>query len=239
MWNKLKAYWQNADDETRRKRIVSLVSIAIFAALSLVLFATVGKQLVLFASDAEGFRAWIDSHGFWGKIAYIGIVALQIVIAIIPGEPIELVAGYAFGAWQGLLLAEIGILTSSALVFLAVKKWGTKAVEAFISREKIESFRFLQDDRRRNALLFLIFLIPGSPKDALTYFVGLTPMTIWQWLFITGVARIPSVVSSTLTGAAVGDSQYITAAVIYGITGVVSVAGALLYKKFTAKKGKK
>lgn len=239
MWNRLKGYWLSADDETRRRRIVSLIGVGIFALLSVILFATVGKKIVLFASDAQAFRAWIDAHGFMGKLAYIGIVALQIVVAIIPGEPIELVAGYAFGAWQGLLLAEIGILLSSALVFLAVKKWGTKAVEAFIPLEKIESFRFLQDEGRRNALLFLIFLIPGTPKDALTYFVGLTPMTLWQWLFITGVARIPSVVSSTLTGAAVGDSQYLTAAIIYGLTGVFSVAGAIVYKKYTAKKEKK
>lgn len=239
MWNKLKAYWQNADDETRRKRIVSLVSVGAFAALSLVLFATVGRQIVRFASDAEGFRAWIDSHGFWGKIAYIGIVALQIVIAIIPGEPIELVAGYAFGAWQGLLLAELGILVSSAAVFLAVKKWGMRAVEAFVPREKLESFSFLQNSARRNAIVFLIFFIPGTPKDVLTYFVGLTPMTLRQWLLITTVARIPSVLSSTLTGAAVGDSRFLAAGVIYGLTALLSIAGALVYRKTMAKEHKK
>ncbi|MBQ3222444.1 MAG: TVP38/TMEM64 family protein [Clostridia bacterium] len=236
MLGKLKEYWRSADAPTRKKRLISLAALGIFIVLSVVLFATVGRRLVRFVSDSEAFRAWIDARGFVGKLAYIGIVALQIVVAIIPGEPIELVAGYAFGAWQGLLLAEIGILISSAAVFMAVKKWGTRAVEAFIPLEKLRSFSFLQNDSRRNAIVFLIFFIPGTPKDVLTYFVGLTPMTLGQWLFITTVARIPSVISSTLTGAAVGDSRYLAAGVIYGCTALLSLAGALVYRKYMAKK---
>lgn len=239
MWNKLKDYWNRADAATKRRRLFSLAALCAFALISVLLFATVGKQLVSFVSDSEAFRSWIDARGFMGKLAYIGIVALQIVVAIIPGEPIELVAGYAFGAWQGLLLAELGILVSSAAVFLAVKKWGMRAVEAFVPREKLESFSFLQNSARRNAIVFLIFFIPGTPKDVLTYFVGLTPMTLGQWLLITTVARIPSVLSSTLTGAAVGDSRFLAAGVIYGLTALLSIAGALVYRKTMAKEHKK
>ena len=239
MWNKLAAYWNNADAPTRRRRITAIAALSAFIVISVVIFATVGSRLVRFVSDSEAFRAWIDERGFVGKLAYIGIVFLQIVVAIIPGEPIELVAGYAFGAWQGLLLAEIGILLSSAAIFVAVKKWGTRAVEAFIPREKFETLSFLQNDARRNAIVFLIFFIPGTPKDVITYFVGLTPMTLRDWLLITTIARIPSVISSTLTGAAVGESNFLAAGIIYGITALFSLAGALVYRKFMAKKDEK
>jgi len=232
----LRARWRSADEATRRKRLVSIASVAILIALSVVLCLTVGRQLVRFASDGAGFRAWVQSHGFWGKAAYVGIVALQIVVAIIPGEPIELAGGYAFGAWQGLLLAEIGILAASAAVFLFVKRFGTAAVEAFVPREKIEAFRFLQDSRRRNAIIFLLFFIPGTPKDVLTYFVGLTPMRLGEWLLITGVARVPSVLSSTYVGAAAGNADWRTAAVVYAVTGVVSAVGALFYRRYTKKR---
>ena len=219
--------------------LTAIAVLSAFIVISVVIFATVGSRLVRFVSDSEAFRAWIDERGFVGKLAYIGIVFLQIVVAIIPGEPIELVAGYAFGAWQGLLLAEIGILLSSAAIFVAVKKWGTRAVEAFIPREKFESLSFLQNDTRRNAIVFLIFFIPGTPKDVITYFVGLTPMTLRDWLLITTIARIPSVISSTLTGAAVGESNFLAAGIIYGITALFSLAGALVYRKFMAKKDEK
>lgn len=238
MWKRIRAYWHNADADTHRKRIVSLICVGAFLALLAILFATVGRQIIRFVSDSEGFRAWIDARGVWGKLIYIGIVMLQIIVAIIPGEPIELVAGYAFGAWQGLLLTELGIMLSSCIIFLFVKKYGMRAVEAFIPREKIESLRFLQDEKKRNIIIFLIFFIPGTPKDVLTYFVGLTPMTVGQWLLITSVARIPSVLSSTLAGAAVGDSNYLTALLIYGITAIISLAGAAFYRKIE-KRGKK
>lgn len=239
MWKKLLVYWRAADEATRRKRIVSLVSVAVLILLSVLLLCTVGRQIIRFASDTEGFRAWVSAHGFWGKLAYIGIVVLQIVVAIIPGEPIELVAGYAFGAWQGLLLAEIGVILGSAAVFLLVKCFGMQAVEAFISREKIDSFSFLHDSSSRNAIVFLIFFIPGTPKDVLTYFVGLTPMRLREWLLITGVARIPSVLTSTITGAAFGENEYLSAIVIYAVTGLVSLGGSLFYKKYLGKRNAK
>ena len=234
----LRERWFAADEATRRKRLVSILSVAFFIALSVALCLTVGRQMVRFASDGAAFRAWVQSHGFWGKMAYIGIVAAQIVVAIIPGEPVELAGGYAFGAWQGLLLAEIGILLASSLVFLLVKRFGTAAVEAFIPREKIESFRFLQDSARRNAIVFLLFFIPGTPKDVLTYFVGLTPMRLGEWLLITSVARVPSVLSSTIVGAAAGESDWRTAIIVYAVTGVLSAAGALYYRHFTKRHAK-
>ncbi len=231
----LREQWRAADEATRRKRAVSIVSVAVLILLSVVLCLTVGRQMVRFASDGAAFRAWVQSHGLWGKAAYIGIVAVQIVVAIIPGEPIELAGGYAFGAWQGLLLAEIGILAASTLVFLFVKRFGREAVEAFVPREKIESFRFLQDSSRRNFIVFLLFFIPGTPKDVLTYFVGLTPMRLGEWLLITGVARVPSVLSSTFVGAAAGRADWRTAIIVYAVTAVISAAGALFYRRYTKR----
>jgi len=239
MIKKLQEYWQKADAPTRKKRLFTLCALCVFIIASVVLFATVGADLVRFVSNGAAFRAWIDSHGFAGKLAYIGIVALQIVVAIIPGEPIELVAGYAFGAWQGLLLAEIGILISSALVFIVIKKWGTRAVEAFIPPEKLESFSFLRNDSRRNAIVFLIFFIPGTPKDVLTYFVGLTDITLTQFLAITLIARIPSIISSTVCGQMLGDKDYLTAGIVFTVTGAVSLLGYFIYNRILSSKEKK
>ena len=102
-------------------------------------------------------------------------------------------------------------------------------------REKIESFRFLRDSARRNTIVFLLFFIPGTPKDVLTYFVGLTPMRLGEWLLITSVARVPSVLSSTFVGAAAGRSDWRTAIIVYAVTGAVSAAGAIFYRYYTKK----
>ena len=97
-----------------------------------------------FFAEPEKFRLWVEDKGFFGKIAFVLMTAFQVVIAFIPGEPLEIGAGYAFGAIEGTILCVIGITLGSLAVFLLVKKFGIRLVEVFFSREKIKSLRFLR-----------------------------------------------------------------------------------------------
>ena len=165
-----------------------------------------------------------------GRVYFLGIQILQVFIAIIPGEPIELGAGYAFGAVEGTLLCLAGSTAGSMLIFFFVRRFGVKAVEIFFPPEKIRSLRFLHSARRRNALVFLLMVIPGTPKDLLSYFVPLTDMPALTWLFITSVARIPSIVTSTVGGDALGVQNYVFALIALGVTAQISAAGLLIYR---------
>jgi uncharacterized membrane protein YdjX (TVP38/TMEM64 family) len=82
-------------------------------------------------------------------------------------------------------------------------------------------------------------LIPGTPKDLLSYFVGLTEMKLSEWLIITTIARIPSVATSTIGGNALGEGNYITAITVFAITAVVSILGILIYNYITKKRENK
>ena len=113
-----------------------------------------------------------------------------------------------------------------------------KLVEVFISREKINQLSFLRTERKRNTLVFVLFLIPGTPKDLLTYFVGLTDMKLGSFLLISLVARLPSVLSSTAGGHLLGEGNLVGALWLYGITGLVSVAGLLIYNAILRRKQK-
>ena len=121
--------------------------------------------MIEFVREPERFRAWVDSSGFVSRVIFVGMVIFQLIIALIPGEPLEMGAGYAFGAVEGTILCIIGCVIGSALVFLFVRRFGVKLVEVFFPREKIRSLRFLQDSRRLNLLTFIVFFIPGTPKD--------------------------------------------------------------------------
>ena len=215
------------------------LSLGIGAAV-LLLFAAVfwlaGRPILALAADPERFRAWIAERGWWGQAAFVGMMALQIFVAVIPGEPLELAAGYAFGAWEGTILCIIGCVIGSALVFLFVRRFGVKLVEVFFPREKIRSLRFLQDSRRLNLLTFIVFFIPGTPKDLLSYFIGLTDMKLGTWLLITAVARIPSIVTSTVTGDALGLKDYQFALIAFGVTLALSLAGILVYRRLSARR---
>lgn len=191
----------------------------------------IGTPMVRLVSQPQAFRAWVEAHGFGGKLLFVGMVILQVIVAIIPGEPLEIGAGYAFGAVEGTLLCLIGIAIGSTLVFLLVRKFGVPLVEVFFSVEKIRSLRFLQDSRRLNRLTFLLFFIPGTPKDLLCYFVGLTEMKLPVWMAISFFARIPSVVTSTLGGDALGTQSYLRAVIVFAVAAVLSAAGLYLYHR--------
>lgn len=224
------------DKSIKRKRIISIIIVAVLLATSVIVFLLVGKPLIQFVSDSDRLRAWVDENWLGSRLAYIGMVVFQIVVAIIPGEPFEIAAGYAFGAVEGTVICVLGSTIGGTLVFLLVKKFGVKLVEVFIPMEKIRSLKFLQDHKKRDIMVFLLFFIPGTPKDALSYFAGLTDMDVKTWLVITMIAKLPSIITSTVGGNAIGTRQYLFAIVVFGITILISGVGLGFYNHYTKKK---
>ena len=218
-------------ESIRRRKRVSIVCIVVILILFSLIGYFVGKPLALqFKNSPETFRDYVAAHGFLGQLMMIGIVMLQVVVALIPGEPFELGAGFVFGWFEGTILCLIGMALASALVYLAVRKFGVRMVALFFPAEKINSFSFLQNHKKLDLLTFILFLIPGTPKDLLTYLIGLTPMPLHTFLWISTLARIPSVVSSAVTGSLVQSDKMLAAGITYGITAIISVACILWYR---------
>ena len=190
----------------------------------------VGRPMIRMADDPAKFRAWVDGFGVWGRLVFVGMVFLQVLVALIPGEPIELMAGYMFGAVEGTLLAMVGILLGSLVIFLLVRKLGVKMVQVFFKDKEIRRLAFLKDPKKSMVLTFVIMTIPGTPKDLLSYFVGLTPVKLWQGLLIVLVARIPSLVTSTVSGAAAGQENYVLAGIVFAVTVLLSIGGLIYYR---------
>ena len=217
----------------KHKKLISAAGIALFLLLSLAIFWFVGKPFLAFVSEPEKFRLWVDGHGIWGRLAFLGMMLLQVFVAIIPGEPLEIGAGYAFGAVEGTILCILGAGIGSALVFFFVRRFGVKAVEVFISQEKIRSVRFLNDPKRLYPLITIAFLLPGAPKDVLCYCAGLTPIRFRHFLWISSICRLPSVVTSVLGGNALGSGNWQAAVWIFLATMAVSLIGLLIYKRIS------
>ena len=221
---------------SRRQKIAAIASIAVFFIVLALLAVFVGGPIVKTLGDPAAFRAWVDARGVWGRVLFVGLMALQVIVAFIPGEPFELAAGYAFGAVWGTVLVFLGIILGGMIVFLFVKKVGVKAVEVFFPREQIDSFKYLNDEKTLNATAFFLFLIPGTPKDLLTYVAGLTKIRLVPWILLTSVARIPSVVTSTISGDALGLGKYGLAIAVYATTALLSGIGFLLYRRAQKKR---
>lgn len=222
----------------KQKKWIAGGGVLLFLLLSGAVFWFAGKPLLRFVSEPERFRIWVDAHGLWGRAAFLGMVLLQILVAVIPGEPLEIAAGYAFGFWEGTLLCVLGTTIGGMLVFSFVRRWGVRVVEIFFPREKIEGLRFLQNEKRVFWTMAVIFLLPGTPKDILSYFAGLTKIKFGHWLLITSLCRLPSVVTSTIGGDALVTGTLPQAALIFAITITLSLTGLAIWRKIRAQHSK-
>lgn len=221
-----------------QQKALGIAVIVAAVAVMLLILALVGVPLLRFASQPERFRAWVDSHGFGGRLAYIGMVFLQVVVAILPGEPFEIAGGYAFGAVEGTLLCLLASTLGSICVFLLVRRFGQRLVEVFFSQEKLRSIRFLKTTPRRDLLFLIIFMLPGTPKDLLCFFAGLTDIRFGVWLLICSLGRLPSIVSSTVGGDALGTRNYWGAILVFVVTLLISGAGLLIYDRLCRRRAK-
>lgn len=220
----------------RRRKLLAAVSLAVVAILVGALTLFVWNWLTSFSQD--GFREYIRSFGAVGWLILLGLQILQVFIALIPGELLESAAGYIFGPILGTALCYAGLLIGTVIVFLLTRRFGTQLAEVFVSKEKITEFRFINTEKKRDRLIFLLFFIPGTPKDLLIYFVGLTDIKLSSFLTISLVARIPSVLSSTFGGHLLGEGQYWSAIILYAITGAVSVLGLTIYHAILRRRQK-
>jgi len=218
-----------------KKRICAIAAIAAFLVAIIVLSVIWGKPMVSFVADTQAFRLCVDGHGIWGRAVFVLMLVLQMIIAFIPGEPFEIAAGYAFGWLEGTVLCLAGSLIGAFAIFTAVRIVGKKLLYVFFSPEEINRVSLLNNRKRFNSLIFFIYLIPGTPKDIMSYFVGLSKMNLGQWLFISTIAKIPSIVTSTVTGSLVGQSDYTTALLVFGVTACISLMGMYVYNKITEK----
>ena len=223
----------------KQKKMLSAAAIIIFILLFAALAWFVGRPMIRFARQPEQFRSWVDGHGALGCAAYAAMVFLQVVVAIIPGEPLEIAGGYAFGAWWGTALCLIGAVSGSAAVFALVRRWGRPLAEVVFPKEKLDKLQFLHSSPKRTALLWLIFTAPGTPKDLLCYFAGLTDMKWRTWLLIATVGRLPSIVTSTVGGGALGDRNYTAAAIAFGVALAAAGVGYLVYRAVCRRNGQK
>ena len=214
----------------KQKKVLTACLIGMAVSIAIAFAAAVSGPLVRFAAEPEKFRGWVEARGVWGRLSYVGVVILQVVFALIPGEPFELAAGYAFGAWEGTVLCLLAGTIGSMLVFFAVRKWGMRLVKVFFEEEKVKKLKFLQSTPGRDFLFLFIFMLPGTPKDLLCYFAGLTDIRPWKWLFIASVGRLPAILTSTLGGDALGTRNYLTAGIVFAVTLLISGGGLLLYR---------
>ena len=218
------------------RKIITIGLIIFILCLSIFLYFFWGQPLIKFLMDAEKVHAYVESHPFSSRIFFMAAVFLQVVVAVIPGGPFEIGAGYAFGAVEGALVSLAGISAAGILIFLFVKKFGKAAIEIFFPPEKIESVKIFKNKKRLHLIVFIVFLIPGTPKDLLTYMAGLTPIRLSEWLILSTLARFPAILASTIAGTSLAQKNTGLALAVFFIGSIAAFAGVLIFNKLNSRK---
>lgn len=218
------------------KNIKKKILIAIIVLLFIILITyLVGKPIIELTSNQELLKEKLNSFGIFGGLIFILLVVLQVVIALIPAEALEIGGGYIFGTIPGALICLTGIIIGSLLVILLTKKFGRKFVNLFYSDEKINSIKIFNDEKKLEKIVFLIFLIPGTPKDLLTYLIGLTKLRISSYVLLTSLARFPSIIISTAMGDAIRNNSYSEAFLYFTISALTGLIGFVIYELIITK----
>jgi uncharacterized membrane protein YdjX (TVP38/TMEM64 family) len=212
---------------------IKFVGLLVFVAL-LVLIGFLLAPYIDYLTTTDGRSELVDmirGQHAWGVLICLGLQFLQIVVAFIPGEVVQLVIGAIYGPLWGTLVIAFGALISSIFVFFVVHKLGAPFVHAMISKKHADKLAFLQDGRRLNIIVFVLFLIPGLPKDIFTYLIPLTNMRAVNFFVLSTLGRLPGIAASAYIGNAAVQGNYTEAIVVSIIAGALGLAGIIFNGK--------
>ena len=189
-----------------------------------------------FLNDPIELKEKLTEFGSWGKLILVAAMAIQVIFVFLPGEIIEIAAGFSYGTIEGMAICLLGAIIGTIVIYAIVNRYGIKLVNHFYDTNKFNEISFLKQEKNLEIILFVIFFIPGTPKDILTYLAPFTRLKLSSFIFITSIARIPSVITSTIGGNAISNQNYRFTIFIFVITGIISIFGLLSYKRYIKKK---
>lgn len=193
-------------------------------------------------SSLEGqvaFKQKVEDSGILGMLSLFGLQVAQIFLIIVPGEPIEILAGMCYGGLWGTVFIMISAFIISTTIFLLVRKFGKKFVYSFCSEEKvkkIENSKLFNNPKKIEMIMLILFLIPGTPKDLLVYIAGLLPIKPVKFILISSIARFPSVISSTLAGENLAVGDWKMSIILYAIVFLLVAILVFIINKFDKDK---
>lgn len=235
---------ENELKKSKKVRIFKIVLSVIFAIICIAIIAYLMPIMKDIATD-EGriaFKQKIESAGFMGWLMLFGLQFAQIFLVVLPGEPLEVLAGMCYGTIGGtaFILGSVFIIT--VLIYFLVSRYKKNFLYEFFSKEKIDKIEnsvLFKNPKKAQILFTILFLIPGTPKDLLTYIGALFPIKPWKFILISVFARFPSVISSTIAGAHLAEGNWQATIITYVITFAITAIAVFIINFFDKEKSTK
>lgn len=224
---------KKAEKENKRRVILSVVKI------SMLVLIVVGIPLYLWFFHGDWIKsfenindvvAFLEKYETQSIFVYIGLQIVQIVISIIPGQVFQMAAGYIYGFWPALLFAMTGALLGTTLSFMLAKALGRDFLHIFFGEEKMSYYIERLNSKKMYAIVFFLYLIPGIPKDMVSYAAGVSEIKFKPFIIISALGRLPGMIGCLLMGDMMMEENY-TGAVIIGVFAVITFALCIIFRK--------
>ena len=201
------------------------ILIAIVGGSSFVLYKT---GMISFFLNKERITAFLHSFGPLSFIGFIILQAVQVIISPIPGEVTGLIGGFLYGKVLGTIISTIGLTIGSMVAFSLSRYFGRPFADKFVKKETMERYNYLLHHKGA-FLVFLLFLIPGFPKDLLCYILGLGHLSTKEFLIISTLGRFMGTVLLTFGGDYIRHQQYYRFSILAGIA-IVFILLSMVYR---------
>lgn len=225
---------ENIKKEDNKKRVViSIVKILIL------LLIVVGIPLYIYFcqrdfltrfENLDDIIAFLERYETESIFIYIGLQILQIIISVIPGQVFQMAAGYLYSFWPALLFAMIGAVIGTSIAFMLAKLLGRDFLHLFFGQEKMSYYIERLNSKQAYTIVFLIYLIPGIPKDMVSYAAGVSEMKFKAFVFLSTIGRLPGMVGCLLMGNLLELESYLGVGIIAAVA-IIACLLCIIFRK--------
>ena len=214
----------------KQSDLIKLVGLVVFIVLITAIVVAIWPTLsiVFEPGGVETLIELITSQGPLGVLILLGMQLLQIIVAFIPGVVVQIAAGMMYGPLWGSVVILVGCVLSSMVVYELVHKLGAPFVRSMVGEKQLLKFRQFELSGKFGVTVFILFLIPGFPKDVLTYIVPLSDMNLRTFLLLSTIGRTPGVIISTYAAAGLADGNIVTSVIIFVVAALIAIIVLLL-----------
>ena len=227
--------------KTNKAKIIKLIALILIIAILLIAtiyMIPIMKEIKTLEGQAQ-FKEKITQSGIIGVLILFGLELAQVILAILPGEPIEILAGICFGPIWGTIFLMVSVFIVTCIIYFLVKKFGRDFIYEFFPKEKVdklENSKLFKDEKKIELVMIILFLIPGTPKDLLVYIGALLPMKSSRFIAISTLLRFPSIISSTIAGDNIIEGQWKVGILAYAITFLITFIVIVIVNKLDKNK---
>lgn len=198
----------------------------LFLLIVLSVYFFIHFDLYLFFKDKEKLLHFIRSYPY-DQVIFIAIQIIQVVAAPIPGELTGIIGGILYGPLWGTIYSTIGLTLGSWIAFMLARFFGEPLLEKVVSKEVFAKFEHFMEYKGL-FVSFLLFLIPGFPKDYLCYIMGVSLIPTGTFIIISTTGRIFGTVMLSVTGSFASNGQY-SFLTVFLVIGVIIFIAAYYY----------